>query len=71
MAPELQLQQGRIEFKQVHFSYQPGRPILNGLSFVVEPGQKLAIVGASGAGKSTIAQTFIPFLRHPKRQYMH
>lgn len=60
-APELQLQQGRIEFNQVHFSYQPGRPILNGLSFVVEPGQKLAIVGASGAGKSTIARLLYRF----------
>jgi ATP-binding cassette subfamily B protein len=60
-APKLQLQQGRIEFKQVHFSYQPGRPILNGLSFVVEPGQKLAIVGASGAGKSTIARLLYRF----------
>ncbi|MBU0911390.1 MAG: ATP-binding cassette domain-containing protein, partial [Gammaproteobacteria bacterium] len=44
-----------------HFSYQPGRPILNGLSFVVEPGQKLAIVGASGAGKSTIARLLYRF----------
>jgi ATP-binding cassette subfamily B protein len=60
-APELQLQQGRIEFNQVHFSYQPGRPILNGLNFVVEPGQKLAIVGASGAGKSTIARLLYRF----------
>ncbi len=60
-APQLQLQQGRIEFNQVHFSYQPGRPILNGLSFVVEPGQKLAIVGASGAGKSTIARLLYRF----------
>lgn len=60
-APQLQLPQGRIEFKQVHFSYQPGRPILNGLSFVVEPGQKLAIVGASGAGKSTIARLLYRF----------
>ncbi|MCA1929991.1 ABC transporter ATP-binding protein/permease [Rheinheimera sp.] len=60
-APELQLQQGRIEFNQVHFSYQQGRPILNGLNFVVEPGQKLAIVGASGAGKSTIARLLYRF----------
>ena len=60
-AAELQLQQGRIEFNQVHFSYQPSRPILNGLSFVVEPGQKLAIVGASGAGKSTIARLLYRF----------
>ncbi len=60
-APQLQLHQGRIEFKQVHFAYQAGRPILNGLSFVVEPGQKLAIVGASGAGKSTIARLLYRF----------
>ncbi|MDF3124157.1 ABC transporter ATP-binding protein/permease [Rheinheimera sp. 1928-s] len=60
-APELQLQQGRIEFNQVQFSYQAGRSILNGLSFVVEPGQKLAIVGASGAGKSTIARLLYRF----------
>jgi ABC-type transport system involved in Fe-S cluster assembly fused permease/ATPase subunit len=60
-ASQLQLQQGRIEFKQVHFSYQPERPILNALSFVVEPGQKLAIVGASGAGKSTIARLLYRF----------
>jgi ABC-type transport system involved in Fe-S cluster assembly fused permease/ATPase subunit len=60
-APDLQLQQGRIKFEQVHFSYQSGRPILNGLSFVVEPGQKLAIVGASGAGKSTIARLLYRF----------
>lgn len=60
-APNLQLQQGRIEFKQVHFSYQSDRPILNGLSFVVQPGKKLAIVGASGAGKSTIARLLYRF----------
>lgn len=60
-APELKLQQGRIEFDQVHFSYQKDRPILNGLNFVVEPGQKLAIVGASGAGKSTIARLLYRF----------
>lgn len=60
-APALQLHQGLIEFNQVHFSYQPGRPILNGLSFAVEPGQKLAIVGASGAGKSTIARLLYRF----------
>ena len=48
----------RIEFENVVFSYDPkeDRKILKGISFVVEPGQKLALVGESGAGKSTIAK---------------
>jgi len=46
---------GEIEFSKVDFSYQKGFPILNNISFELEPGKKLAIIGASGAGKSTIA----------------
>jgi ABC-type multidrug transport system fused ATPase/permease subunit len=66
---------GRIEFRNVVFSYPAiestkkreeakSRPILNGLSFVVEPGQVVAVVGHTGAGKSTIAQ-LIPRLYDP------
>ena len=43
-----------IEFKDVHFSYEAGTPILKGLSFTVEPGTSLAVVGANGSGKSTM-----------------
>jgi ATP-binding cassette subfamily B protein len=45
---------GKIEFDRVSFSYTPERPILNDLSFEIEPGQVAAFVGPSGAGKSTI-----------------
>ncbi|WP_233152934.1 ABC transporter ATP-binding protein/permease [Motiliproteus sp. MSK22-1] len=60
-AGELQVSQGKIEFRNVCFSYQPERPIIQNLSFTVEPGQKLAIVGASGAGKSTLARLLFRF----------
>lgn len=46
---------GELEFNGVDFSYQPGFPILKNISFKLEPGKKLAIIGASGAGKTTIA----------------
>lgn len=46
--------QGRIEFRDVHFAYDPLKPVLQGVSFVLEPGQKLALVGATGSGKTTV-----------------
>ena len=60
-AQPLQLADGVIEFKDVHFAYQTERPILKGLSFIVRPGQKLAVVGSSGAGKSTISRLLYRF----------
>ncbi len=45
---------GSIEFRNVSFSYNPGEPVLRDISFRVEPGQTVAVVGATGAGKSTI-----------------
>jgi ATP-binding cassette subfamily B multidrug efflux pump len=46
--------QGSIEFRHVTFSYNPGEPVLQDVSFRVRPGEKLALVGATGAGKTTI-----------------
>ncbi|MBP0613525.1 ABC transporter ATP-binding protein [Chryseobacterium sp. cx-311] len=45
---------GRIEFQNVHFSYDDKQEVLKGISFKVSPGETVAIVGATGAGKSTI-----------------
>ena len=52
---------GRIEFRDVHFGYDPERPILRGLDLLVEPGQTVAVVGPSGAGKSTIGRLLFRF----------
>ncbi|MBK86387.1 MAG: antibiotic ABC transporter ATP-binding protein [Flavobacteriaceae bacterium] len=45
---------GEIEFKNVHFSYLDNKPVIKGISFKVNPGETVAIVGSTGAGKSTI-----------------
>jgi ATP-binding cassette subfamily B multidrug efflux pump len=47
--------EGRIEFENVTFAYEPGRPVLYDVSFEVEQGQTVALVGPTGAGKTTIA----------------
>jgi len=51
----------KIQFDDVHFSYHPEKPILQGVSFVVEPGQTVAIVGSTGGGKSTIMRLLFRF----------
>jgi len=60
-APPLKVAGGRVEFRHVAFGYDPRRPILKDVSFIVEPGRTLAIVGASGAGKSTISRLLFRF----------
>jgi ATP-binding cassette, subfamily B, bacterial len=45
---------GRVEFQDVSFEYEPGRPVLTGISFAAEPGQTVALVGHTGSGKTTI-----------------
>jgi ATP-binding cassette subfamily B multidrug efflux pump len=53
--------QGRIDFDRVAFSYKEGEPVLRGISFHVEPGETLAVVGHTGAGKSTLANLLLRF----------
>ncbi len=52
---------GAIEFDDVSFSYLPGEPVLRGVSFRAEPGETVAVVGHTGAGKSTLANLLLRF----------
>ena len=60
-AMPLRVTEGGIEFDKVSFAYHKERPILKDLSFKVEPGSKVAIVGPSGSGKSTLARLLFRF----------
>ena len=60
-ATELVVTKGVVKFEDVHFSYDPQRPILKGVSFEAPAGTTLAIVGPSGAGKSTISRLLFRF----------
>jgi ATP-binding cassette subfamily B protein len=57
----LKLEAGRLEFKNVAFSYDPDRQILSDVSFDIPPGHTVAVVGASGAGKSTLSRLLFRF----------
>ena len=51
---ELDEVQGKVAFKDVVFAYDPEKPVLRGVNFNIKPGQCIAVVGATGAGKSTL-----------------
>ncbi len=53
--------QGDLEFQDVWFSYKENEPVLKGISFRVRPGETLAVVGHTGAGKSTLANLLLRF----------
>ncbi|GGX69084.1 metal ABC transporter permease [Litorimonas cladophorae] len=53
--------EGRVTFEDVHFHYDPDREILKGIDFTIEPGQTVAIVGPTGAGKSTLSRILFRF----------
>ena len=57
----LKVSAGAVRFENVEFAYEPGRPILRGVSFDAPAGRTIAIVGPSGAGKSTISRLLFRF----------
>ncbi|KAA0698194.1 ABC transporter ATP-binding protein/permease [Neorhizobium sp. P12A] len=60
-AVDLDISRGAIAFNDVHFAYDPARPILKGISFEVPAGKTVAVVGPSGAGKSTLSRLLYRF----------
>jgi ATP-binding cassette subfamily B protein len=58
---ELTNPHGRVEFERISFRYEPDRPLINDLSLVAEPGHTVAIVGPTGAGKTTLVNLIMRF----------
>jgi len=58
--------EGKIQVEDLHFSYLPGEPVLKGISLAVNPGETVAIVGATGAGKSTLINLITRFYEFEK-----
>ena len=69
-AVELRPIRGHVEFREVHFGYEPGRPVLHGISFTAQPGQMIALVGHTGSGKSSIISLIARFYRATEGQVL-
>ena len=60
-APDLVVPNGEIRFDHVRFAYKSGKPVIDDLSLTVRPGEKVGLVGLSGAGKTTLANLLLRF----------
>jgi len=60
-AADLQVEAGEIRFENVSFAYKSGKSVINSLSLTVRPGEKVGLVGLSGAGKTTLASLLLRF----------
>ena len=58
-AKDLIVSAGKIEFKHINFAYLKGKSVFNNLNLVIEPGQKIGLVGLSGGGKSTLVKVLL------------
>lgn len=62
----LKISQGKVEYKDVNFGYSKGNKVLSDVSFTIKPGTKLALVGESGEGKTTISNLLLRFYQPTK-----
>jgi ATP-binding cassette, subfamily B, multidrug efflux pump len=60
-APDLAVSRGEIRFEDIRFEYKPGKPVIEGLDLCVRPGEKVGLVGLSGAGKTTLVSLLLRF----------
>ena len=65
----LEFPQGRVDFQNVVFGYNPDKIIIHNFNCSVKPGQTVAIVGPTGAGKTTMVKLLMRFLRCEQRRY--
>ena len=61
LAPELAVQHGQVVFNAVNFAYSSETAVIENCSFIVEPGERVGLVGRSGAGKSTLVNLLLRF----------
>ena len=61
--PSLRIDQGTVRFENVRFAYTPDRPVLDGVSFELRAGQRTALIGPSGAGKTTVTDLLTALYR--------
>jgi ATP-binding cassette subfamily B multidrug efflux pump len=64
-ARELQVVRGEIQFNQLTFGYVPGKPVVSDFDLNIRPGEKIGLIGRSGAGKSTIVNLLLRFYEAP------